>query len=401
MNINAFYLGLIIITIAGLSCIGLVLLLFKRSIVAVVGSAFMVVVTLIANFGYVAGVKGIIQLAWAVPVSIIMLLAIFFYVRYSVGDPLKKLTRSIIDLSNGKLDLTFDKELKNRKNELGDISKSVDILVTKLQDVIDEINGISSELVNASKQLSISAEQLSTGSNKQATSSEEVSASIEEIAANIQQNSDNAQRTGNIASSTAGVVKEGSESTKNAQKTMNTIAEKIMVVNDIAFQTNIMALNAAVEAARAGEHGKGFAVVASEVRKLAEKSKLAADEIIHLTKEGVTITSLAENKLSEIVPQIEETVGLIQEVASASLEQNSGTNQISAAIQELNKIAQMNAESSSGLTQSSSKLNELSNKLIESIGFFGAANFNHQTHQFTKHRSQVMQVKQPDFSEVY
>jgi methyl-accepting chemotaxis protein len=367
---NSFTIGLILITLAGISCFGLVRLVFRNSIVAIVGGAFMFVVTSIADFAFLCGSKGIFHLIWGIPVSVVSLFVVFYIVRKKVGEPLGQLTQSIIELSNGKLNLTQNQSLKNQNNEIGEISGAVRTLVLKLDQSLTEIGQISSELVQTGKKLESSSNHLLNGSGKLATSTEEVSASIEEIAANIQQNSENAQSTEKIVIQTAEIIIEGNESTKNARKMMQEISEKIKIVNDIAFQTNILALNAAVEAARAGEHGKGFAVVAAEVRKLAENSKKAADQIIKLTSEGVKVTLQAENKLTEIVPQIKETARLIREVASASLEQTSGTNQISVATQELNKIAQINTESSNELTISAEKLNNLSEKLIESISYF-------------------------------
>ncbi|MBU8891949.1 MAG: hypothetical protein KOO66_04170, partial [Bacteroidales bacterium] len=151
---------------------------------------------------------------------------------------------------------------------------------------------------------------------------------------------------------------------------MKEIAEKIQIVNDIAFQTNILALNAAVEAARAGEHGKGFAVVAAEVRKLAERSKVAADEINVVSKSGVEISDKAGKQLEAVVPEMEKTVKLVQEISASSQEQNSGSDQINSAVQQLSQVTQQNAAASEELATSAEELASQADQLKDVISFF-------------------------------
>jgi len=182
-------------------------------------------------------------------------------------------------------------------------------------------------------------------------------------------------------------IKQGSESTNIAVDAMKNIADKIKIVNDIAFQTNILALNAAVEAARAGEHGKGFAVVAAEVRKLAERSKIAADEIDLLSKNGVEVSEKAGKKLTEIVPEIEKTARLVQEIAAASNEQNSGADQVNNAIQQLNQVTQQNAAASEEMATSSEELSSQAEELKRIISFF-KVNDNNNQFSFNKKQTQ-------------
>jgi methyl-accepting chemotaxis protein len=190
------------------------------------------------------------------------------------------------------------------------------------------------------------------------------------MAANIQQNTDNAQQTEKITLNVSqGVEKVGNASRESLESIRN-IADKIGIINDIAFQTNILALNAAVEAARAGEHGKGFAVVAAEVRKLAERSKIAADEIVALASKSVNVTEDASELMGSLIPEIEKTAKLVQEIAAASIEQNSGSDQINNAIQQLNTVTQQNAASSEELATSSEELSSQAEQLKELIGFF-------------------------------
>jgi len=212
--------------------------------------------------------------------------------------------------------------------------------------------------------------QLSKGSAEQAASAEEVSTSIEEMVANIDQNTENALKTEKITVETARDVNIANELSSKAAKAMKLVSEKITIISDIAFQTNILALNAAVEAARAGEHGRGFSVVAAEVRRLAERSKNAADEIVSLVNTGLKVSNEAGEKTKMLVPDIEKTTQLIKEISAASIEQKTGADQINQAMQQLNMITQENASSSDELTQSANQLSVLANNLNQSVGFF-------------------------------
>jgi len=151
---------------------------------------------------------------------------------------------------------------------------------------------------------------------------------------------------------------------------MKQIADKVTIIGDIAFQTNILALNAAVEAARAGEHGRGFAVVAAEVRKLAEKSQIAAGEINALSKSSVQIAEESGKLLASIVPDIQKTARLVQEITAASIEQNSGAEQINNAINQLNQVTQQNAAAAEEMATSTEELSSQSDQLKDMIAFF-------------------------------
>ncbi|MEW5844859.1 MAG: methyl-accepting chemotaxis protein [Bacteroidota bacterium] len=292
-----------------------------------------------------------------------------FRVTHSITKPVYSGLELAHNLSVGNL-INFSKENNNRNDEFGKLSRALTEMSEKLKEVITTINISANHIASASEQLSTTSQQVSQGASEQASSAEEVSASMEQMVANIQNNSENAKQAEIIALKSAEGIRKGYDSTSHALNSMKKIAEKVSIIGDIAFQTNILALNAAVEAARAGEHGKGFAVVAAEVRKLAERSRLAAEEIDRITRDGVKIADEAGRLLSEIVPDIEKTARLVQEIAAASMEQNAGADQINSAIQQLNQVTQQNAAASEEMASSAEELNSQAEQLIDIVSFF-------------------------------
>jgi methyl-accepting chemotaxis protein len=275
----------------------------------------------------------------------------------------------IIEKANlaAKGDLTIELTKRNDNDEL---MIALDKMVKATAGIVSEVRTAAYNIANATMQLSSGSQQISQGANEQASSAEELSSSMEEMASNIQQNSDNAQQTELIANQSSIDIETTSQNVYQVVKSMKNIAEKVSIISDIAFQTNILALNAAVEAARAGEHGRGFAVVAAEVRKLAERSHVAAGEINLITKTSVQTAEDAGSQLSNVVPDIRKTSTLVQEITAASMEQNSGAAQINNAISQLNKVIQQNAAASEELATSAEELSSQGEQLLDMIAFF-------------------------------
>lgn len=292
-------------------------------------------------------------------------------------------------LSQGKLDVDVDADFLARKDEVGALTRNMNSMVEKLKEVVMTIHSGSDNILSASLQLSSNSQQMSQGASEQASSAEEVSASMDQMAANIQQNTENARIAEKITIAGSESISKGNAAASEAVIAMKQIAEKVSIISDIAFQTNILALNAAVEAARAGEQGRGFAVVAAEVRKLAERSKVAAEEITRLTVSGVKVSEEAGNLLSAIVPEVEKNVRLIQEIAAASIEQGTGSDQVNSAIQQLNQVTQQNAASSEEMATSAEELASQAEQLKEAVSYF----------QISSHKGFGAEVKQSVFKQ--
>jgi methyl-accepting chemotaxis protein len=273
-------------------------------------------------------------------------------------------------IAAGDLTVSVESSLLEQKDEIGELANAMQQMVYKLSNVIGSVVAGSGNIASASQQMSSTAQEMSQGSTEQASSAEEVSSSMEQMAANIQQNTDNARETEKMARQAELGIIDSSKASEQAVVAMRDIAEKIGIIGEISRQTNILALNAAVEAARAGEHGKGFAVVAAEVRKLAERSQVAAAEIDKLSKFGVSISEEAGKKLAAIVPEIQRTASLVQEIAAASIEQNSGADQVNSAIQQLNHVTQQNAAASEEMATSSEELASQADQLLEMVAYF-------------------------------
>jgi methyl-accepting chemotaxis protein len=284
-----------------------------------------------------------------------------------IVKPLASLKTSMEKLASGDLDLAVD---IRSNDEVGKLGQSMNSMVMKLRDVVADVQSASNGVFEGSQQLSSSAAQLSGGTTEQAASAEEASSTVEEMNATIRQNADNAVQTEKIARKSAVDAQESGGAVTDAVTAMKQIAQKIGIIEEIARQTNLLALNAAIEAARAGEAGKGFAVVASEVRKLAERSQTAAAEISNLSGSSVDIAVRAGTMLATLVPDIQKTAELVQEISAASKEQAGGADQINSAIQQLNRVVQQNAGAAEEMSTMAEQLSSQAEQLQSSIAFF-------------------------------
>lgn len=318
--------------------------------------------------------------------AVLLGIALAYFITKALVSGLQQGVKLTEDIADGDLTVKMDKSLVERKDEIGDLARALQNMVTKLKDIVVNIVTGSENIASASLQMASTSQEMSQGASEQASSAEEVSSSMEQMSANIQQNTENAQQTQKIAITAADGIRNGNDASQKSVSAMKTIAEKIMIINEIAFQTNILALNAAVEAARAGEQGRGFAVVAAEVRKLAERSAKAASEIDHVSKNGVNIAENAGVLLNQIVPEIEKTATLVQEIAAASIEQNSGASQVNSAIDQLNQVTQQNAAAAEELATSAEELASQAEQLKEIIGFFKVGNIVN-TNSVKKHKT--------------
>lgn len=292
---------------------------------------------------------------------------IFFFIRSLVTVPLQKIQDKFAALADGVLNADIEGKFAA---ELGVLRDAFVTMVDKLDTIVTRVKGASENVTAGSEELSGASQTLSQGSTEQASAVEEVSASIEEMTSNITQNAENASKTEGLATKAADDARQGGAAVSQAVSAMKNIAEKIVIIEEIARQTNLLALNAAIEAARAGEHGKGFAVVAAEVRKLAERSGGAAAEISDISSESVKVAEKAGNMLEQLVPNITETAELVQEISVATNEQHSGAEQINKAILELDKTIQANASMSEEVASSSQELAGQAMQMQTAMNFF-------------------------------
>jgi methyl-accepting chemotaxis protein len=306
-------------------------------------------------------------------IAMIFILGVLVYIfrdlfRTLGGEP--AYTASVVSqVADGNLDVA----IVLREGDKNSLLASVDNMCKQLGQIIAEVRTSADALSSASEEVNATAQSLAKGASIQAASVEQTSASMEQMAASIAQNNENSRITDGMAQKAANDASSGGEAVVGTVSAMQKIAERISIIDDIAYQTNLLALNAAIEAGRAGEHGRGFAVVASEVRKLAERSQVAAQEIGALAGETVKQADVAGKLLQDMVPSIRKTADLVQEISAASAEQTTGVNQINSAIGQVSQTLQQNAAASEELSSTSEQMSEQATRLQESMTYFKLA----------------------------
>lgn len=371
MGTNNF-LELLFILATGYT-LGIILIryLFKKSILS------KIMILWIINVGAVEALSKIncflpeqVPLFVTLPIGIAVSIVLFILTVRIIKKPLHASIESIKSISEGNLNIQIGQEYISRNDELGILNTAIVKLSENLRNTIENIKTNAATLNSASKELNSSSSYLSQSAVEQAEALDQISHNLNEMLSKLKENSNQASHTREQALASNTNIKEGNISAQSALEKMGEISEKIKIINDISFQTNILALNAAVEAARAGTYGKGFAVVAAEVKRLAERSNMAADEIIDVSNNGMVVVQHAINKLIEAGPQIDHTTRLVSEIAQASVHQIENANDINQAVIKLNEVTHNNAAVSEQLTTSADQLTQQAAHLIEMINFF-------------------------------
>ncbi len=311
-----------------------------------------------------------ISLVWGLLVAAVLLaIATALFLIKGIVMPIKALAEAAEDLRSGEGDLT--RRIPDfGQDEIGETAKSFNGFIERLQNILLDIQASVEAIAHSTNEVSTTSKMLSSTSNQLATSVEETSASLDQMSSSISMNTDNSKVTNGIATQSSAEAHDGGQAVNDTVNAMTEIAQKIGIIEDIAYKTNLLALNAAIEAARAGEHGKGFAVVADEVRKLAERSQISAQEISSLADNSVKVAQHAGDMLNRMVPNIQKTADLVQEITAASTEQSTSVAEINRTVSQLDDIAQQNASASEELASTAIMVQEQTGEIRKTVNFF-------------------------------
>ena len=311
-------------------------------------------------------------------IAFVLVVVVAVIISRSVSRPLRDAVDVADRLAEG--DLLVEVKARSR-DEVGQLLTAMGTMVDQLSRVIGQVRGNTNAMAGASDQINVTSQSLSQGASQLAASVEETSSTVEQMNASVNQNAENAKATEGIANEAATQAQDGGDAVTETVGAMKRIAEKVGIIEDIAYKTNLLALNAAIEAARAGDHGKGFAVVAAEVRKLAERSQVAAQEIGELAGNSVEVAEQAGALLEKIVPGISKTSDLVQEIAAASQEQAEGVSQVNTAMGQLDRVSQQAASSSEELAATAEEMSSQARNLQRTVAFFKLTDEDHLNDQ--------------------
>ncbi|MBN1951897.1 MAG: hypothetical protein JW801_11915 [Bacteroidales bacterium] len=349
---------------------GVVWSLYRKTIIFNTAMTVFIASMGVGIVAFVVGNRGFVHLYWAIPACLVWLVAMNGISKKLIRNPLRELNAAVREMATGNLSNTVELASKSHKNEIGEISKSAEVMYTEIYKAIYSIRKSSEEVLSMSRELAGTSTHLSDGADQQVQIVTLLKQSMKEMSRIISENTANAIHSETNSEESARQISAVNEQMGQLVKSMGMVEEKIGNINGIALQTNILALNAAVEAARAGEHGKGFAVVAAEVRKLAENSRKYADEITTIIKEGVSISNTTANSLAQSVPKIQESVSQINDISRGSSIQLEENLNINRGIDKVDEQNHLNSSFARSLSDSAKILREQAELLSKSVEFF-------------------------------